>query len=99
MLSGVQVDSFLSAMVVAIVLGIVNSFVKPIITFLTLPVTILTLGLFLIIINGAMVLLVDALMSSFNVNGLFWAILFSFVLAVFNFFLGSMKLDDKRSFA
>lgn len=84
-LPGVEVTSYLSAIIVAVLLGFVNSFIKPIITVLTLPITMLTLGLFLFIINGGMVLIVDYILGGFFVDGLFWATLFSIVLAFFNF--------------
>jgi putative membrane protein len=88
LLSGVTVDGYFQAIIVALLLSVVNLLVKPIITILTLPITILTLGLFLLIINGAMVLLVDFLVPGFQVNGMFWAIIFAILLAVLNFFVG-----------
>jgi len=98
-LSGVHVEGFVTAIIVGLLLGVVNTFIKPIITFLTLPITILTLGLFLFVINGAMVLLVDGLMSSFSVDGLFWAIAFSLLLALFNLITGSLDLKSGRAIA
>ncbi len=83
-LPGVEITSYLSATIVAVLLSFVNSFIKPIITILTLPITILTLGLFLFIINGSMVLIVDYILGGFFVDGLLWAIIFSIVLAFFN---------------
>lgn len=98
-LSGVHVEGYVTAIIVALLLGIVNSFIRPIITFLTLPVTILTLGLFLFVINGAMVLLVDGLLSGFNVDGLFYAIVFSILLSLFNLITGGLNLGEKHSYA
>ena len=80
-LSGVQVDSFLTALIVGFVLTIVNFFIRPVLTLLTLPITILTLGLFLLVINGLMVLLVDRLVEGFAVDSLITAILFSVSLS------------------
>ncbi len=99
MLSGVHVEGFVTAIIVAILLCIANSFIKPILTFFTLPITILTLGLFLIVINGAMVLLVDGLMSGFNVDGLLWAIGFSFVLSILNTILGVSGANNNTRLA
>lgn len=96
-LSGVHIEGFLTAIIVALFLGFVNTFIRPILTFLTLPITILTLGLFLLVINGAMVLLVDFFLSSFYVDNLFWAILFSIVLAIFNFLAGGLNLKSNHS--
>ncbi|KKT72487.1 MAG: hypothetical protein UW69_C0091G0008 [Microgenomates group bacterium GW2011_GWA2_44_7] len=90
-LPGVKVDSFLTAFIVAIVLGVVNAFVKPVLVFFTLPVTILTLGLFILIINALMILLVSALVPGFRVDNLGWAILFSVVLSLVSWFLHSLE--------
>jgi putative membrane protein len=84
-LTGVHLGSYTDALLVAVVLTLANMFVKPIITILTLPITILTLGLFLLVINGLVVMLVDALLPGFSVASLMWAILFSLVLSVFNY--------------
>ena len=64
--------------------NLANAFVRPILTVLTFPITVLTLGLFLLVINGLMVLLVDYLLVGFQVDGLFWAIVFGLVLAFLN---------------
>lgn len=82
LIPGVKVNSFLTAVVVAILLGIINVFVKPILVILTLPVTILTLGLFLIVINALIILLVSGLVPGFKVNGFWWAVLYSIVLSI-----------------
>lgn len=90
LLSGVQVDGYVSAIIVGLLLGVVNIFIRPIVTFLTLPITILTLGLFLLVINAAMVLLVDFLMPGFNVSGWIPAILFAIVLWVLNMIIDAI---------
>lgn len=72
LLPSVQVASFGTAMLVAVVLGLINILVKPVLVLLTLPVTLLTLGLFLLVINGVMFLLADKLVDGFHV-GSFWA--------------------------
>lgn len=82
--TGIQVAGFTEAVVVALLLGIVNFFIRPIITVLTLPFTIVTLGLFLLVINGGMVLLVDWMLTGFQVNGWLWAILLSIILSLGN---------------
>ena len=86
--SGIRVAGYGEAVIAALLLGVVNFFIRPLLVLLTLPITILTLGLFLLIINGGMVLLVDWLLDGFSVQGLFWAILLSILLAVGNFFNG-----------
>lgn len=95
-LAGVGIDGYLDAVVVALLLGLVNFFVKPILTLLTLPITILTLGLFLLVINGAMVLLVDWMFDGFYVDGWVWAIVFALVMAFFNLFVGRFTVQEKE---
>ena len=81
-LSGVHFDSFGSTIIFAILLGILNIFVKPILSILSLPITIITLGLFSFVINALMILLTDYFMSSMAVDGFLWALLFSILLSI-----------------
>lgn len=90
LLSGVHVDGFATALVIAVVLGIVNAVLKPILIILTLPITILTLGLFTLVINALLILLTTNLVSGFKVDGFWWAFFFSLVLSVVNSFLHSL---------
>ena len=87
-LPGVEVANYVSAVWVGLLLGAVNFFVRPLLTILTIPITMLTLGLFLIVINGLMVLLVDGMSMGFSVDGLFWAIVFSLFLSAANALVG-----------
>ena len=91
LLPGVSVTGYGIAIIAGLLLGLVNFFIKPILTILTLPITILTLGLFLLIINAAMVLLVDWLVTGFEVSGWGWAILFSIILALLNLFVPAIE--------
>jgi putative membrane protein len=90
-LPGVRVDSVLTAVAVSVVLGLVNLFLKPLFILLTLPITVLTLGLFLFVINGLLTLLVDALVPGFEVRHFGWALLYSLVLTVVSSFLNSLQ--------
>jgi len=90
LLPGIEIDSFVTAVIVAVVLGIVNAVLKPILLLLTLPITLMTLGLFTLVINAGLIMLTDALVSGFDVAGWLWAILFSVVLGLVNGFLGSL---------
>ena len=83
-LEGVKVKNFMSALLVAAIIGIVNATLKPILIFLTIPATILTLGLFLFVIDALMILLVDKLLTGFEVKNFGWALLFSLVLSFIN---------------
>jgi putative membrane protein len=88
---GVSVEDFITALVVAVVLGVINAFIKPILTILTLPLTIITLGLFLFILNGLMILLTANLVPGFAVDGLFPALWLSIWLTLVSWIVGSLK--------
>jgi putative membrane protein len=93
-LPGAHVDGFLIAIVVAGVLAILNVLVKPILVILTIPITFLTLGLFLLVINTILILLVDWLVPGFTVDGFWWALLFSILLSLVNAIFGG--LNEKK---
>lgn len=95
LLPGVHVEHFGYALLVAIVLSIVNVLVKPILVILTIPITILTLGLFLLVINALIIMLVDALTPGFSVEGFWWALAFSLILSLFNSIFGGLIQDKK----
>lgn len=86
LLPGVQVG-ILSAFLAALVLGLLNTFVKPLMILFTLPVNVLTLGLFTFVINALIILLASAIVPGFKVKGFWWALLFSLILSVVNHFL------------
>ncbi|MDX1767934.1 phage holin family protein [Arenibacter troitsensis] len=96
-LPGVGVDSYTTAIIVAIVLSLLNFIVKPILVILTLPVTILTLGLFLLIINAIIILLADYFVDGFQVNNIWWALLFSLLLSFLQSIFYSFLNDDKNN--
>lgn len=81
-MSGVTVDKFSTAIIVAIVLGLLNFLVKPVLIILTLPITIVTLGLFLLVINAIIILLCDNFVTGFSVNSFWTALFFSIVLSL-----------------
>ncbi len=86
-LSGVIVDSFWVALLTAVIIGVVNTFIRPLVILLTLPLTIFTLGLFVLVINAGLILLVGWLVPGFMVASFWWALLFSVVLSLVNGFL------------
>lgn len=97
-LPGVSVSDYGTALLVALILAIVNVIVKPILIILTIPITILTLGLFLLVINAAIILFVDNLVDGFSVGGFWWALLFSLILSIFNSVfsdLAGKRRDDR----
>jgi len=91
LLPGISVKGFGSAILVAIVLGILNAIVKPILQFLSFPITIITLGLFLLVINTVIVLLASWIMGSgFHVENFWWALLFSIIMSIVASLLSSI---------
>lgn len=86
LLPGVRVNSVGTALLAAIVLGILNAVLRPILLFLTLPVNILTLGLFTFVVNALVVLLATQIVPGFQVDGLLWAIIFAIILSIINSF-------------
>lgn len=88
-LPGVNIDTVLTAIIVAIVLAFLNTVVKPIMILLTIPVTVITLGLFLVVINAVLILMASSLVKGFVVNGFWWALIFSIVLSMITSILNS----------
>ena len=84
LLPGVHVDGLFVALVVAVVLGLANALIRPVLFILTIPINIITLGLFTLVINGLMVLLAARIVDGFSVSSLGWAVLFSIVLWLIN---------------
>lgn len=92
-LPGAHVDGFMIAIVVAAVLALLNLLVKPILVILTIPITIITLGLFLLVINTILILLVDALVPGFTIDGFWWAFVFSILLSIINSVFGGINKE------
>lgn len=88
LLPGVEVASWGTVAMVAIVMGIINAVLKPILQLIALPITILTLGLFALIINALLVLLVAEIVPGFQIDGFWVALLFSIVLSIVNSIIG-----------
>ncbi|KKP37487.1 hypothetical protein A2483_04420 [Candidatus Peregrinibacteria bacterium RIFOXYC2_FULL_33_13] len=82
LLPGIQVKNMSAAIIGALVLALINTFVKPVLLFLTLPINVLTLGLFTIVLNALLVMLADRLVSGFEVKNFWWAVVFSLVLTL-----------------
>lgn len=94
-LTGVHVASFTTAIIVAVVLGLLNLFIKPILVILTLPVTVITLGLFLLVINAIIILLCTNIVGGFAVDSLWTALLFSVILSILQSIAYKIVGDDK----
>ena len=81
LLPGVSVKNYLTAIGVALVIGLLDTFLRPVLIFLTIPVTILTFGLFLFVINAIIILLTSYFFDSFHVDNFWWALLFSIIMS------------------
>lgn len=82
LMKGIVVDTFTTALTVAVVLGLLNFFVKPILVLFTLPITIITLGLFYLVVNALIILLCDKLVDGFDVSSFWTALFFSIILSI-----------------
>ncbi len=87
---GVRIDSFFTAIVAACVLGLLNMVLRPILVLFTLPINIMTLGLFTLVINAFMILLASKLVYGFYINSFLTAVIFSLLLWLINSFLNSL---------
>lgn len=97
LLPGVDVDHFGYALLVAAGISFANLLVKPVLVILTIPITVLTMGLFLLVINAMIILLVDYFVPGFEVNGFWWALAFSLILSIFNSMFADMTKDRKSN--
>ncbi len=97
LLKGVRFDGAVALFLAAALLGIVNAIVRPVVVFLTLPITLVTLGLFLLVINGLMVMFVAWLMPSFHISGLGPAVLASVIVGITgwaaNAYIGNRRVE------
>lgn len=96
LLSGVHAEDFLTGLLVAVVLGFLNTFLRPVLILLTLPVSVITLGLFLLVINAGMVMLAARIVDGFHVNGWWWALGFSIILSIVQGFLQGLDKPKSR---
>ncbi|HXB43853.1 MAG TPA: phage holin family protein [Puia sp.] len=95
--SGIQIDKFSTALVLSLVLAVLNAILKPILIILTLPITILTFGLFLFVINAAIILLAAKFVDGFKVEGFWWALLFSLLLSFITSLLYKKQQPDNNT--
>ena len=93
-LPGISVDSFLTAVIAAVILGLLNAVVKPILVVLTLPITILTLGLFTLVINAGLFLFAASFIDGFAVENFWYALLGSLLMSIIST-IGNKWIDGK----
>lgn len=89
LLPGVHIEDFMTGFLLAAVIILINVTLKPILILLTLPITLITFGLFLLVINALMILLADRFIEGFSVDGFWWAILFAIVISIINPLFGN----------
>lgn len=89
-LSGVQISDFTTALIFAVVLAVLNAIVKPILTILTLPITLVTLGLWLFVLNGIIILIADKFIDGIKIDGILWALVFSLLLSILSGILSAV---------
>lgn len=94
---GIKFDNIFTALIVAIVLGFLDAVVKPLLIVLTLPVTLLTLGLFLFVINAVITLIAGEIVPGFKVDGFWHAFLFSLLLSFFNSFVNKRAFPNEKA--
>ena len=92
MIPAVKIESFWAALLVALVIGLLNAIVRPVLVLLTLPITIVTLGLFLFVINGLLFWWAAYMLPNFSVGGFWWAVLAAFVYSALSYGIGALLL-------
>jgi putative membrane protein len=97
LLPGVHVSRFWTALLVALVLSFLNVFLKPFMVILTIPFTVITFGLFLLVINAIIIMIASSWVSGFKVDGFWWAMLFSIILSFISSFLESLVKHDEST--
>ena len=96
-LPGVQINSPLTGVIVAAVLAVLNAIIKPILVILTIPITVITLGLFLLVINAALILLASYLVDGFNVQDFWTALFFSIILSLVTSVFNNLSKDKRNN--
>ncbi len=96
LIPGISVSGIFSALLVALFLGVINTLIRPFLILITLPINILTLGLFTFVINAALVLLTSKVVHGFEVRGFWWAMLFSIVLSIIQYILNKIFVSSSN---
>lgn len=95
LLPGIQVSTFWTALLVALVLSFLNVFLKPLMVILTIPFTVITFGLFLLVINAVIIMIAGSWVNGFRVDGFWWAMLFSIILSFISSLLERIVRHDE----
>jgi len=97
LLPGIKVDGFTSALVAALILGLVNTLIRPVLVLLTLPITVITLGLFIFVINGLLFWFVGSVLKGFVVEDFTYGLLGAILYSLFSWALSTLLPKDKKS--
>jgi putative membrane protein len=97
LLPGIHVDTFWTALVVALVLSFLNLFLKPLMVILTIPFTVLTFGLFLLVINAFIIMIAGSWVKGFTVDGFWWALVFGIILSLITSLLEKIVAHDEST--
>jgi len=95
-LPGAHIDGFTSALIVAAVIGILNTFLRPLLIVLTIPITIITFGIFLLVINTIIIIISSNIVDGFFIDGFWWAFFFSILLSIISSILGINRNRSKE---
>ncbi len=95
-MDGVAVEKIKSSIIVAVILGVLNAIVKPILIFLTFPITVVTLGLFLLVINAIIIMICDHFVTGFKVDGFLIALFFSIILSISQSIMFKLTNEDSK---
>ena len=95
-ITGDSLDVFITSFVVAVVISLLNITLKPLLIIFTIPITVVTLGLFLIVINAIMILVADAIVPGFIVDGFWWSLIFSLLLTLINSLLTDLSGKNQK---
>ena len=95
-LTGGSLDAFITAFIVAVIISLLNVTVKPLLIILTIPITVVTLGLFLLVINAIVILIAGSIVPGFIVDSFWWALIFSLLLSIINSLLTDLSGGEKQ---
>ena len=96
LLPGVHVKDYWAGLLVALLVSVFNAIIRPILIIFTIPITVFTLGLFLLVINAAVILMVDSFVDEFSVDGFWWALAFSLILSIFNSLFADLTKEKRQ---
>lgn len=93
-ITGSSLDAFITSFIVAVIISILNATVKPLLVIMTIPLTVVTLGLFLLVINAIVIMLAGSIVPGFIVDSFWWALIFSILLTIINSLLTDLSKKD-----